>query len=105
MLDAGESCGPQTLAARRLRVEVCPEVVDRPLVRGRGVPSSVKSKRAAGVGAPARKDTPMWKIVAGESTGEELASILDEICREGARRMLAAALEVEAEEYLAGLQA
>ena len=43
----------------------------------------------------------MLKIVAEESTGEELSSTLDEICREGARRMLAAALELEVDEYLA----
>jgi transposase-like protein len=45
----------------------------------------------------------MLKIVADESTGEELSSSLDEICREGARRMLAAALEVEADEYISTL--
>jgi putative transposase len=46
----------------------------------------------------------MLKIVAEESTGEELSSTLDDICREGARRMLAAALELEAGEYIAALQ-
>jgi putative transposase len=64
----------------------------------------LKFKRAAGVGAPARKDTPMLKIVAEESTSEEQSSTLDEICREGARRMLAAALELEVDEYLAVCQ-
>jgi putative transposase len=42
----------------------------------------------------------MLKVVADESTRAELASSLDEICREGARRMLAAALEAEVEEYV-----
>jgi transposase-like protein len=46
----------------------------------------------------------MLKIAADESTGEELSSTLDEICREGARRMLAAALELEAGEYVAAVQ-
>jgi putative transposase len=46
----------------------------------------------------------MLKIVAEESTSEELSSTLDEICREGARRMLAAALELEVDEYLAVFQ-
>ena len=46
----------------------------------------------------------MLKIVAGESAGEELSSTLDGICREGARRMLAAALELEAGEYVAAVQ-
>jgi putative transposase len=45
----------------------------------------------------------MLRIVADLSTGEELSSTLDEICREGARRMLAAALELEADEYIAAL--
>jgi transposase-like protein len=45
----------------------------------------------------------MLTVVTGSSTREELASTLDEICREGARRMLAAALEVEVDEYLAAL--
>jgi putative transposase len=64
----------------------------------------LKFERAAGGGTPARKDAPMLKIVAEESTGEELSSTLDEICREGARRMLAAALELEVDEYLAALR-
>ena len=45
----------------------------------------------------------MLRIVADVSTGEKLSSTLDEICREGARRMLAAALEDEADEYIAAL--
>jgi putative transposase len=47
--------------------------------------------------------TPMLRVVTVESTRGELTSTLDEICREGARRMLAAALELEADEYIAGL--
>ena len=43
----------------------------------------------------------MLRVVTDESTRGELASTLDEICREGARRMLAAALELEVDEYLA----
>jgi putative transposase len=46
----------------------------------------------------------MLRVVTDESTRGELASSLDEICREGARRMLAAALELEAGEYVAALQ-
>ena len=63
----------------------------------------MKFKRAAGAGTPARKDTPMLKIAVEESTGEELSSTLDEICREGARRMLAAALELEVDDYIVDL--
>jgi putative transposase len=45
----------------------------------------------------------MLRVVTDESTREEPASMLDEICREGARRMLAAALETEADAYIAEL--
>ena len=37
----------------------------------------------------------MLKVVAEKAAGEELAFGIDEICREGARRMLAVALEAE----------
>jgi transposase-like protein len=45
----------------------------------------------------------MLTVLTDSSTSEELASTLDEICREGARRMLAAALELEVDEHLAAL--
>jgi len=45
----------------------------------------------------------MLKIVVDEAGREDLAPDLDEIVREGARRMLAAALEAEAAEYIAAL--
>src|SRR5512135_437436 len=45
--------------------------------------------------------TPMVKVVEDAATRVELAAGLDEIVREGARRMLAAALEAEVEAYLA----
>jgi putative transposase len=47
--------------------------------------------------------TPMLRVVADDDARAELTLGLDEICREGARRMLAAALEAEAEGYIAGL--
>src|SRR2546423_15647426 len=43
----------------------------------------------------------MLKIVADEAAREDLAAGLDEIVREGARRMLAAALEDEVAAYIA----
>src|SRR5438445_4103728 len=58
------------------------------------------NKRAAGVDAPATKDTPMLKVAADETAGMDGRSSLDELCREGARRMLAAALEAEADAYV-----
>lgn len=54
-----------------------------------------------GVGAPAREGTPVLKVVQtgreGQFGAAEVASgsLLDEIAREGARRMLAAALHAE----------
>jgi transposase-like protein len=45
----------------------------------------------------------MLRVVTDESTRWEPASTLDEICRDGARRMLAAALEAEADAYIARL--
>jgi transposase-like protein len=45
----------------------------------------------------------MLRVVTDESTREEPASTLDEICRQGAQRMLAAALEAEADNYIAEL--
>ena len=47
----------------------------------------------------------MLSVVTDESTRAELAPTLDEICREGARRMLAAALEAEADAYVAAVRA
>ena len=46
----------------------------------------------------------MLTVLTDASTGEELASTLDAICREGARRMLAAALELEVDEHLSALR-
>jgi putative transposase len=43
----------------------------------------------------------MLKVVAEKAAGEELAFGIDEICREGARRMLAVALEAEVDSYIA----
>jgi transposase-like protein len=43
----------------------------------------------------------MLKVVADEAAREDLAASLDEIVREGARRMLAVALEDEVEAYIA----
>jgi len=44
----------------------------------------------------------MLRVVADEPVRDAFAAELDEIVREGARRMLAAALEAEVEGYLAG---
>jgi hypothetical protein len=43
----------------------------------------------------------MLSVVADERARAELGIDLDELAREGARRMLAAALEAEVDDYLA----
>jgi putative transposase len=43
----------------------------------------------------------MLKVVAEKAAGEEFALGIDELCREGARRMLAVALEAEVDAYIA----
>jgi len=47
--------------------------------------------------------TPMLSVVNDETVRADGRSVLDEICREGARTMLAAALETEVDAYLAEL--
>jgi putative transposase len=47
--------------------------------------------------------TPMLRVVTDDDPGAELRSSLDEIVLDGARRMLAAALEAEADDYIARL--
>lgn len=43
----------------------------------------------------------MLRVVTDDESGAEMVAGLDEICREGARRMLAAAMEAEVEAYIA----
>jgi putative transposase len=47
--------------------------------------------------------TPMLRVVVDESSRAELAAGLDELAREGARRMLAMARKAEVEAYIAAL--
>jgi hypothetical protein len=59
-----------------------------------------------GVGAPAGKYNPMLTVVPGDSSDHEggkngSPSLIDEIVREGARRMLAEALQAEVDAYIA----
>ena len=49
---------------------------------------------------PGEKGTPVLKIVETEPAIGNSQSILDDLVREGARRMLAAALEIEVETYI-----
>jgi hypothetical protein len=45
----------------------------------------------------------MLRVVADDKTSAEMGSGLDDLVREGARRMLAAALEAEVDVYVSGL--
>jgi putative transposase len=53
------------------------------------------------VPAPARKERRMLSVVTTEQAHDELRLDLDQLVREGARRMLAAGLEAEVDAYLA----
>src|SRR6266705_1280620 len=55
--------------------------------------------------APARKERRMLSVIADDAAQAELRLDLDELFREGARRMLAAALEAEVDAYLAAYAA
>jgi transposase-like protein len=44
----------------------------------------------------------MLKVLASDAAGAELGQSLDELCRDGARRMLALAVEAEVDVYIAG---
>jgi transposase-like protein len=65
-----------------------------------------RNELATGLGGPG-KGTPMLKVVAGGRSSQagvpeiDEGRALDELAREGARQMIAAAMEVEVEEYLA----
>src|SRR4051794_20430586 len=72
-------------------------------------PQAGPSSKAGGP-TPVGKVRPVLTVVPGESDGGERAateaaaadcSLIDEIVREGARRMLAAALQAEVDEYIA----
>jgi putative transposase len=73
--------------------------VDRRELKVAYLPELGRTNRTALAGAG--KGTPMLRVVEerGEAKGE-VRSALDELAREGARRMLAEALEVEVEAYL-----
>jgi putative transposase len=57
----------------------------------------------ADVGALVGKVRPVLTVVAEDGARREDASLLDDVVREGARRMLTAALEAEVDAYLAEL--
>jgi putative transposase len=57
----------------------------------------------AGVGAPVGKVRPVLTVVAEDGSTRDGVSLLDDVVREGARRMLATALEAEVDAYLVDL--
>lgn len=68
------------------------------LRRGAGLLSGLSKSGAAEM--PSMEGTPMLSIVVGEEERAEADLELDEILREGARRMLVAALRGEVDEYI-----
>lgn len=69
--------------------------MDRGFLERRGVPSLLVVKRESRRCNVGRKDTPMLRVHQEELAREEFVLDLDEIARQGARRMLAQALEAE----------
>lgn len=59
------------------------------------------SPGSAGGPTPARKERRTLSVVTTQQAHDELRLDLDQLVREGARRMLAAGLEAEVDEYLA----
>jgi transposase-like protein len=82
------------------RSEVCPDVVDRGARDPGGVSSRLSVRRVLLHGG--KEAAPMLKVVGDEAVEDEGDGrpLLDEIAREGARRMLMAALETEVAAYL-----
>jgi hypothetical protein len=69
-----------------------------------GIPFVLVRRTSSGSGIPAKKGSPMLKIVHNSSSsGVVTKSMLDEIALEGARAMLAAALEREVQTVSAGV--
>ena len=93
--DAG--IGKTTLLGALADRELYPEVVDAPIEEG-GVPSRLLKTRPpeGGEGRHAMVDVRRFPV--GEDN--EIAVTLDDLAREGARRMIATALEVEVAEYI-----
>ncbi len=86
------------IGAKAAATELYPEVVDGPEDEG-GVPSRLiktDRRKAEKEGTPCKM---FRRLPVGE--GNEIAVTLDDLAREGARRMIAAALRAEADEYVA----
>ena len=78
--------------------------------RGRTLPITCKPSSKIGAPTPVGRVRPMLTVVPGPDNGAEdphagpathAGSMLDELVREGARRMLAEALQAEVEDYIA----
>ena len=69
--------------------------MDRRFVRGRDVPSSLNQNELGRGCNPGEEGTPVLRVVTDDEDGAEMRVALDEIVLDGARRMLAAALEAE----------
>jgi putative transposase len=74
--------------------------VDRISAEERGVPSFLNQNEKDRRANAGKEGTPMLSVVTEDSEGTELPLGLDGIAREGARRMLAAALDAEVDAYV-----
>jgi putative transposase len=86
-----------------VHLEVLPEPVDRRFLRGRYVPSSLNQNELGRRWSAGEEGTPMLRVVTDDEGRADLRAALDEIVLEGARRMLAAALEAEGDASIAAL--
>ena len=73
------------------------------LTEGRGVPSSLTKSKKRWRWNAGEEGTPMLRVHVDEAGGAEQSTTLDELVAEGARRMLAAALEAEVDAYVTAL--
>ena len=75
--------------------------------RGRTLPITCKPSSKIGAPTPVGKVRPVLTVVAGAAEDDDTgrpggsSSLIDEIVREGARRMLAEALQAEVDAYIA----
>ena len=73
-------------------------------VGARRAPSSRAGLRARFITPPRDDAAPILRLVTQMEPDHDGASGLEELCRRGARRMLAAALESEIDDYVARLR-
>jgi hypothetical protein len=73
--------------------------------RGRTLPVILRLSSKTGAGTPVGRVRPVLTVVPGAADADDShgggSSLIDELVREGARRMLAEALQAEVDDYIA----